>query len=585
MSFAGGWGGISALWGQWYAHQGWVQASDDLTKQIGRHSLIAGGTYIFATAPVDSQTSPSSQGAYSFSGSFSGNPIADGLLGLPVSYSELQGRREPNWRFNQVEAYFQDDWKVSRRFTLNLGVRWFYIPHVYERDNKYSMFEVSHYDASVAPTVTPNGTIVANSGNLLDGIVTAGQQGIPRGIVQNHADTFAPRFGFSWDPFGKGKTAIRGGYGIGYYRIEGNDVQDMVGNPPFSKIATFFNPPFNNPAAGVAAPLTPVAISGLDPVYAIPSIQNWSFGIQQEISPSVALSVGYVGSRGVHLDETLNINQPLPADGYDFDPRIACTTTTPYPCTSRVSVDYVRPIAGFSSINDITTTGTSIYHSLQATLQKRLSHGLTLNGAYTWSRAIAEAGGAGVGVSPQNSYNLGADRGLAAFDRTHVLVLNYVYQMPFFRGLTGVPGGFVKGWELTGVTTFQSGLPVTPSFSSATQGLATRPDAVAGVSTQGPKTAQEFFNINAFAAPPFGYFGNASVGDIRGPGLNNWDLGVFKNFKVRERGNLQFRAEMFNAWNHTNFSSVVSTLGSGAFGQVDGVHTPRVMQLALKLSF
>jgi hypothetical protein len=143
----------------------------------------------------------------------------------------------------------------------------------------------------------------------------------------------------------------------------------------------------------------------------------------------------------------------------------------------------------------------------------------------------------------------------------------------------------LKGWEATGIAVFQSGMPVNPGLSTSTQGLATRPDLVSGEPIGGPKTVNEWFNTQAFAAPPFGYFGDSTVNVIRGPGQNNWNMGWFKNFKIKERGTVQFRAEMFNTWNHTQFLGVNSTFGSGAFGQVCSDHTPRVIQLALRLSF
>jgi len=581
LSFSGGWGGISVLWGPWWAHHNISQYADDLAIQAGRHSLSMGITTQFSITPVESQTSPSRNGSYSFDGSATGQPIADALLGLPASYGELQGYRMPYYNYHQTEAYFQDDWKVSRRFTLNLGVRWFYIPHVYSDD--LSMFLASKYDPAQAPTVTEGGIIVPDTGNLQNGIVLAGKDGVPRGLVKNYKDTFAPRFGFAWDLFGNGRTAMRGGYGMGYYRVEGNDVYALVGNPPFSKLATFFHPPFDDPAAGVAAPLTPLGLNGLDPLYKIPMAQNWSLGIQHELTSNMRVAVSYVGSRGTHLDGSMNINQPLPATNYDFDPRIACTPTTPYPCAERVSTDYVRPYQGWSGISNLATIGNSNYHALQATVEKRLSHGLTFGLAYTWSKVISRLG-SGFGQGPQDSYNLAAERGPSSFDRPHILVFNYVYELPFFQGMTGV-GRLLGGWELSGIVTLQSGFALNPGLTSATQGLATRPDRLAGVSVDGPKTVDQWFNVDAFTAPPFGRFGNAGIGTIRGPGTNNWDMGIFKNFRLTERAKLQFRAEMFNAWNHTNFNSVDTSVGSGGLGQVTSARIPRIMQLALKLIF
>ncbi|HEV2381642.1 MAG TPA: TonB-dependent receptor [Terriglobia bacterium] len=577
MNFGQGYGGISSLWGPWWAHHNLSQFSDDLTKVAGAHSMKMGATTMFSITPVESQTSPSLQGAYSFDGSFTGNAIADSLLGLPVSYSELNTFREPYYNFHQTEVYFQDDWKATRRLTLNLGLRWFFIPHVYGKD--LSTFSPSQYSRSKAPTVTPGGQIVANSGNLLNGIIISGQNGTSLGLVQNHYNTPAPRFGFAYDPTGSGKWAIRGGYGIGYHRIEGNDAYGLVGNPPFSSIPTFFQPPFDNPSSGVAAPLTPVSLGYLDPVYDIPTVQSWSFNVQRELSSNTLLSVAYVGSRGTHLEYANNVNQPYPAMGYDFDPRIACTPTTPYPCTERVSTNYVRPYQGWSSISGTVPVGKSTYDSLQVSLQRRMTNGLSYGVAYTWSKTW------GLSSNPQNAYDENADYGLTGFNRTNVLNINYVYELPFFSSMRGVAGAVVKGWEATGIITIESGFPLTMSLSTPTQGLATRPDAVTGQSASGPKTVAEWFNTNAYAAPPFGFYGNAGVNTATGPGLNAWNMGFFKNFAVGERVRLQFRAEMFNIWNRANFNSVATTLGSGGYGQVNGAWDPRIMQLALKLVF
>jgi hypothetical protein len=583
MSFSQGYGGIASLWGPWWAHHNISEWVDDLTIQAGRHSIAVGGLYEWSQTPVQSQSTPSLQGSYSFDGHFTGNAIADAVLGLPASYGELEGYRQPMYDYHEFEGYFQDDFKVNKRLTLNLGLRYFYIPHIYS--DTITAFLPTAYTLAQAPQVNPDGTITPNTGNLLDGIVYPGKNGVPRGFVQNHKDTFGPRFGFAFDPKGDGKTAIRGGYGAGYYRIAGNDVYTMVANPPLSKEAVFLNPPFNNPAAGVAAPLTPLSLYTVDQIYDVPKSQTWSLGVQRQVTPNLMVNVAYVGSSGDHLDYDRNINQPPPAMGYDFDPRIACTTITPYSCTSRISGAYVSPYLGWSGITDTVPIGYSIYHSLQVTVEKRVSHGLSFGAAYTWSKAIALSGGGGLYSEPQNPYDIAADRGLASFDRPQVLVFNYIYDIPAFRNAKGFTRALLGGWETSGVLTFQSGFALTAGYTSATQGLATRPDAVAGTSPNGPKTVSEWLNTQAFTAPPFGYYGNAGVGTIRGPGMNNWDMSGFKTFRLAESVKLAFRADFFNAWNHTNFVNVNTTYGGGGFGQLTSDYQPRVVQLSLKLEF
>lgn len=585
MTFASGYGGIDAIRGAWWSHENTSQAMDDLSKQLGPHSLQMGFVSMFSIGTQGCPSDPYRQGGYYFDGHFTGNPISDALLGLPDTYGELEGCIGPVFNHHQDEAYFQDDWKATRRLTLNLGVRWFYIPHFYS--DGVTGWYASQYNPSQAVTVTPAGNIIPGSGNLLNGIVYPGKNGVPRSFTRTHWDTFAPRFGFAWDPRGDAKTAIRGGFGMGYSRIEANDIYDMISNPPISALPTYFSPPFNSPSA-VASASVPEAINTLDPVYKVPTNYNWSFGVQRALTANTLLSVAYVGSREIHMDTTENINQPLPAMGYDFDPRIACTTTTPYPCTQRVSTNYVVPYAGWSTITDAVPIGSSMYHSLQVKLEKKMSHGLMFGTAYTWSRAIGYMGAGGFeGDTPQDPYNLKAEKGVSDFDRTHMLIINYVYELPFAHTLRGVAGGVLKGWETTGIAIFESGMPVNPGISTLTSGLATRPDAVAGTAIPGPKTVQEWFNTAAFTAPPFGYYGNASVNCIRGPGMNNWDMSLFKNFRISESAKLQFRFETFNTWNHTNFSDsgVDTTYGTAGFGQLTSDHTPRVIQFALRLTF
>jgi hypothetical protein len=216
-----------------------------------------------------------------------------------------------------------------------------------------------------------------------------------------------------------------------------------------------------------------------------------------------------------------------------------------------------------------------------------MSHGLSFGTAYTYGKAIGSPCGAEgcLGSLPQDSYHAAADRGPTPYDRTQVLTLNYIYDLPFFQGMRGVAGKLIKGWEATGLISIESGFAMNPGYSSSTQGLATRPDTVSGQAISGPGTVDEFFNTSAFMAAPFGYFGNAGLGIIRGPSYKDFDLGFFKNTHVGERLNVQFRAEMFNAFNHTNLNGLDTTFGSGAFGEATSAHDARNIQLGLKLVF
>lgn len=574
LNFSGGWGTIDTSYYPWWAHHDIQSVTDNFSKVLGTHSLKFGGTYQHSVTPVQSQVNPAYQGGFNFSGVFTNDPISDFLLGYGASYSELAKVITPNYIYDQMELYAQDTWKVTQRLTLNIGVRYFYMPHVYEENNLISNFIPSSYDPAQAVTILPNGTIKPDSGNPLNGIETP-QSGLPRGLVKNYPWNFGPRFGFAWDPTGKQKWSVRGGYGIGYYRVPGNDIYGMVGNPPNAGVVQVFDPLLSNPAAGKAGAQNPVSLTTLDYDYKTPMVQTYSFDIQREIAPGSVLDVGYVGTQGRHLDRARNINQPPPFGGYDFNPLLN---------TNSIPAALIAPYPGYSSIQQRENTASSSYNALQVSFKRRMSKGLLFETAYTWSKTITDA--SAFAETPQNSYNLRAERGLASFDRPHVLVLNYIYDLPFFRAQHGFAGEAFGGWEISGITQFQSGQPINIGVTGGTFGLAARPDVVPGVDpNSGPHTAAVWFNTAAFSAPAYGFFGNAGRNIVRGPGIQTWDLSLFKTFKFGERFSYQLRGDAFNAFNHTNLWNVSSSFGAGNFGQVTSAHEARVLQVSMKVEF
>jgi len=573
LSFSGGWGNIDSSYYPWWAHHNIATLTDNFSKTIGSHSLKMGGTWQFSKTPVGSQINPADQGGFSFDGSFSKHPMSDFMLGRAASYSELDKLLMPSYDYPQLEMYFQDSWKVSRRLTLNLGVRWFWIPHAHEASDLITNFVASRYDPAKAVVVLPDNTLQPGVGDPYNGIWSV-KAGMPRTIVPTHYGSYAPRFGFAYDPTGTGRWSIRGGYGLGYYRVEGNDIYGMVGNPPNAKLVQVFNPPLDNPAQGQAGAQRPLSLASLDPVYEVPYVQSYSLEVQRELFTHTSVSLGYVGSHGVHLDRGRNINQPLPVPGYDFDPRLN---------TRAVATDRIRPFQGYSGIGQRENTGSSTYNSLQATFKRRMTQGLLFESAYTWSRVIANASGFNEG--PQNAYNLSGERGPASFDRTQMLIFNFIYEIPFLKLRRDIVGTLLGGWQLSGVTMFQGGTPRNLGLTGGTIGLASRPNVVAGQTVDGPQTVAQWFNTAAFAAPPYGFFGNAGRNIIRGPGINSWDLSLFKRFDFKERYSFQIRADAFNAFNNTNFDGVSTTFGSGNFGQLTSARQPRNMQVSAKFEF
>jgi hypothetical protein len=574
LSFGGGWGGMSTLFFPMNAQNNYTNISDTATKILRRHTLKFGGEYMLADTPLSSQAYPSVNGSFNFSGSFTNDSMADFMIGQASSYQELSKFIVSKYIFHQLELFVQDDWKVSPRLTVNLGLRYFNIPPRYEDHNNISVFRPSLYDPAKAVKVLPDDTIVPGSGDVYNGILTPAKGG-PRSLVQNYPWNFAPRFGFAYDLTGHSKTVVRGGFGIDYYRVEGNSIQTLAGNPPFSSILTVFNPPLDNPSQGSKDALHPISVNSIDEHLKVPSVQNWSLGIQRELNGGTALTVAYVGSHGYNLDRTRQLNYPRPANGLDF-PTALNTNTIP--------IDTLAPYPGYSSITSTETNATSIYHSLQVQVKRKMAAGLVFQAAYTFSKAITTADD--LGVTPQNPYNPGGDRGLAAFDRPHVFVVNYVYEVPLFKNAANRALKFALGnWEVSGVTTFQSGHPQNLGLNTPFNGLAGRPDVVGGSSLTYPKTQDQWFNVNAFAAPAFGFYGNAGHNTIRGPGTHTWDVSLFKKFQVREKASMQFRAEAYNVVNHVNFDGLSTAFGNGDFGHVTSARDPRSMQIGLKMEF
>ena len=571
LSFSGGWGQIDSSYYPWWAHHNIATFTDNLSKTLGSHSLKFGGTYQFSKTPVGSQVNPADQGGFTFNGSFTNDPMADFILGRAASYQELNKLLTPSYDYPQIELYAQDTWKVSQRLTLNLGVRWFAIPHAHEASDLISNFRIDKYNPAQAVTVLNDGTIVPNSGNVYNGVLTV-KDGLPRDLVQNHYATFGPRLGFAWDPTGEARWSVRGGYGVGYYRVEGNDTYNMVSNPPGASLVQVFNPLLDNPAAGSAGALRPISLNALDPIYSVPYVQTFSLEIQHEITPGNAISVGYVGTKGTHLDRARNIDQPLPIPGYDFDPRLN---------TRAIPAEVIRPFLGYTGITMRENTASSTYNSLQVSFKRRMSKGLMFEAAYTYSRAIADA--SDFGEQPQNAYNARADRGPTTFDRPQMLIFNYIYELPIFRDHARLSGKLLGGWQLSGITNYQAGTARNLGLTGGTIGLATRPNVTGSLTY--PKTVAQWFSTNIFAAPPYGFFGNAGRDLIRGPGMIQWDAALFKTFHLSEKVGFTLRGEAFNIFNHTNFDGLSLSYGSGNFGQVTSARIPRLMEVSAKVEF
>jgi hypothetical protein len=573
VAFSGGWGSISTnLLPLNPARDDNQILTDNFSRVIGRHTIQLGGSWFHYNKTQAAFNS--TQGAYSFDGSFTNDPVADFMLGLARTYTETSQTYVRTYSFDQTEFYLQDDWRVSRNLTVNLGAREFIMPMVHVDGNLQSSFLPVAYNTKNAPGIDSAGNLAPGpTYDPLNGLVFPEKNGIPRGFV-NTFFGFAPRFGFAFDPLGNGKMAIRGGYGISYLNI-GNNNSSLIANPPYNYTVSLQNVLLDDPSGGTPNVPRPVSLNAYDPNFKRPLIQSWSLTVQREMPGRMLVSAGYVGTRVTNSEVWIDMNSVdfLHPAGYSYDPRI----------NAGYNSNLIRPYQGYASITEFTSGASSNYHSLQTTFQRRFADNLAVQGSYTYGKAIGEVATAR-NPTPQNPLLWRADRGPTDFNAAQVLSGNYIYTLPVFRGRRDLIGQALGNWQVSGFFSLQSGLAMSPGISTSTRGQATRPSAT-GTSVDGPKTLTEWFNTAAFTAPAAGFYGNAGRGVIDGPGFAIWDAAASKQWLLREQIKLSFKGEFFNFLNHTNFSGVSTSLGSGTYGRITSARDPRKIQLSMRFEF
>ena len=581
------------------------QWRDDFSKVVGSHSLKM-GTQI-TRSRTDENIRFSDEGAVTFATSARNttqNVIADVLLGNFQNYTESIADADYWGRFNEVDVYFQDSWKISRRLTMEFGVRYNYIPPFYNALGNTSTFLPSRFDPSKAPQISPaDGSITPNTGDPYNGIALYGSGfpekakgrvpaasdpslqrlfvGLDRGAYQTNHHDIGPRYGFAYDPFGHGKTSVRGGFAIFYDRIPTNALINPSGNPPFNVNATIFDGNIDNPGGGTARTF-PAALNFLPQHLPTSSVISYNFGVQHEFARNFILDVSYVGNLGRHLARTVDINQLL-------------VGTRLNPPNSNINVNALRPFPGYASINMLDHGDNSNYNSLQTSVSRRMQNGLSLTANYTFSKTLDTTSG-----TPQYSRNAQLDYGLSAVHRAHLLNVNYIYELPFFRkGGNAALRQVLGGWEFAGVTTFQSGAPNTITVLSDVGRIgasSSRATVVGDPNLPGDqRTLARWFDTAAFLPPALmvqGQFGTEGRNILIGPGFSQWDLSALKNFSLSEKIRLQFRAESFNLPNHPSFTSIDTTARFDAagkptstYGAVTGSGPSRVLEFGLKLLF
>lgn len=526
-----------------------------------------------------------------------GNTFANMLLGNYTSVSQTNGWFFGSFRFNGLEWFAQDSWKVNNKLTLEYGIRWAYMGPTYTYGQYLqNYFDPGKYDPAKAVSISTasglrNGSIVPGSGDPFNGLIQEGN-GIPSGFAKHRFNNWGPRFGFAYDPFGDGKTSIRGGGGMFYERIRQNANNfDGLGNPPLVYTPSVYAGNVDNLSPSLIASGTrfPVSLSSFDPAGQIPTIYAWSLGVQRELGHSTSLDVSYVGNAGRHLQYRRNLNM-LPL-GYTLQPGVLTSVNG--------TNNALRPYRGYTDINFTEFGAVSNYNAMQLRLSRRFARNFTGNFNYTWSKANAEVDNDTTAIG--YAYDRRREYGPAGYDRTNVVTVDWVYEIPFFNRANQTTKALLGGWQLNGIARFWSGPPSGITCSNCNAGTinnsGVRMDYLGANLYPDTQDRFNYFNVFAFGRPPDGSLGNTGKTSIRLPGINQWDMSLFKNFRVAERMNLQFRFETFNTFNHTQWSTVNTSVGlpnpnsavtaatRGTFGQVTDTRDPRNLQFGLKFLF
>jgi carboxypeptidase family protein/TonB-dependent receptor-like protein len=523
--------------------------------------------------------------------------------------TDLRGFRQREWA-----GFAQDTWKLTSNFTLTYGLRWEYYGVPFEAQNNLS-------------------TIFADPSGPAPFTFQLVGPGTGRTLYKNQYDNFEPRVGFAWDVFKDGKTSLRGGYGIFHDRAFGNLIGNTRANPPFALTA------FNNlglplsqvtPPSQVSVPNPYVVEDGydyyvntVDPFFKTPYSQNWNFGVQHAITPTLTLEVNYVGVKGTHVFRTVDGNPP---QSYTLVPQLVayCSVPNAYNCTTATlqfdtlwngAENGALPFDATNNNAFDTGTGTgeyefksigsSIYNGMQVNLQKQFTHGFQFQAAYTYAHTLSNVNdpltpAAGNGNLPRNSLDLQAEWGNSDFDIRHRGVVNFIYEPNIGRGHDHLSNGFVgrilEGWSLTGIITAQTGHPIDlyDYVDSNHTGQYARLTQISPGAGQPPGTDKTFTGpaASAFITTPFDVLPNVAKNKFYGPGLVNIDMAVLKNTSITERVKLQFRLETYNLFNHPQFGQFDNFLSDSTFGQSlstitrpDGTTSARQLQFALKLLF
>ena len=640
----------TANWTPWNNDANDYQLRDDVSWVKGAHQFKFGASWsLYSKVQIVFCRTP---GSLQFRRQFTNYDFADMLLGF-ASNGNGQGYQEaavhPSGnveRYHSYALYAADNWHATSRLTLNLGLRWDGVPHTYEVNHGSSNFYPYFYFSG-------NKATFDNSGNICSGIERSrllrrqpgtwkqhqsDPEGLsvlsewswhrrrgryPQGIGQNPWNAFGPRVGFSYDVTGRGKTVVRGGFGIMYERIQGNDMYDGATNVPFDDNANFNNVSLSNPHVSVSTgdtltvPVVASSITGIDSGnYKLPDSYQYSAGVQQQLAANTILSVSYVGTQSRHQNDYRENNLPPAADlpalatgtPIPADPtKTTCNPQTPGSC---LAYNQLVAYPGFVSIKQAENVANGEYNSLQLDLHTVIHHDLQAQFGYTLAKSWDPSTGGGNGFdldTTDNPYEgWKYDWGPSIFDRRQVAFLNYIYDIPIFRhSSNALATSLLGGWEIAGISTFETGAPLNVTLggslgSNGVQNATNRPNLNGSISYPKARgtSAVQWFSPSTFSAPSPGSWGTLGHNAITGPGRDEWNIALHKVFKFSEHSAFEFRAESFNTFNHPQWEADGanggytgncgwngSSCAASNFGAITQAYDPRVFQLYGKISF
>ena len=612
----GGWGGPYYV-AEDMGSAPWHNAAEDYEPKVdisytqGKHAMKFGFSYNRYTK--NQQLFGDTEGNYGF-GNQSGDGFMDMLLGISGSYSQFMAAPIRHYVNQTPSAYVMDNWHVTPRLSLQLGLRYDALPHAWERNNAISNFEPSLYYSSQQPVWNTDGSMnptgpgfqkVNGIAFYLNGIGLAGQNGFPRGLVTNDYNTLQPRVGFSEDIFGDGKTVIRGGFGTFFERMQGNDIYNAATTPPYAYNPSASNVYMSTPGkswvtgAAAATPVFPSGVTNLAKTYKAPAVAQFSLGVQHELLPSVVWVVQYVGNLAWHQNIERNINTfPI-----NQDLTTRCNYgdgSNKYPgdnCSNLPNPNIYRNYQGFGGITQEENTTNGNYNGFQTGVRIQNRWGLSGEVDYTWSHEI-DITSYDLGTV-SNPWNLKYDKGSGALDRRQMLNINYVYNMPFFAQSKALVKSILGGWTLAGTAIFENG--TIPANQGPGLSINYDPIGLGGGYTNRPnvsgkmkylKKRGEWFDTSMFSAPTPVWaggtnqgFGNAGKDAVVGPGRVNFTTSLYKSFSMTERAHFELRLESFNTFNHFEPNGLNASLGASQFGQITSAWDPRTLELGGKFVF